>query len=88
MAFAPLIDVSMAGFKVHLGENRPESTSRCLNQWTQLNGVELDFSRLGKPTDNTFIEAFNGRFRQECLNENRFLSLQAAGEKVEIWRKH
>ena len=36
--FAPLIDVGMAGFKVHLGENHPEFTSRCLDQWTQLNG--------------------------------------------------
>ena len=50
--------------------------------------MELDFSRLGKPTDNTFIEAFNGRFRQECLNENWFLSLQDAEESVETWRKH
>ena len=50
--------------------------------------MELDFSRLGKPTDNTFIEAFNGRFRQECLNENWFLSLQDAEESAETWRKH
>ena len=49
---------------------------------------ELDFSRPGKPTDNGFIEAFNGRFRQECLNENWFLSLEDAEEKVESWRKH
>ena len=45
-------------------------------------------SRPGKPTDNAFIEAFNGRFRQECLNENWFLSLEDAAEKVESWRKH
>ena len=50
--------------------------------------MELDFSRPGKPTDNAFIEAFNGRFRQECLNENWFLSLADAEEKVAIWRKH
>ena len=61
MEFAPLIDVGMAGFEVHLGENRPEFTSRFLDQWAQLNGVEVDFSRLGKPTHNVFIEAFNGR---------------------------
>ena len=53
-----------------------------------LNGVELDFSRPGKPTDNAFIEAFNGRFRQERLNENWFLSLEDAAEKVESWRRH
>ena len=50
--------------------------------------MELDFSRPGKPTDNAFIEAFNGRFRQECLNENWFLSLADAEEKVETWRNH
>jgi len=51
-------------------DNRPEFTSKRLDQWAYLNGVELDFIRPGKPTDNAFIESFNGRFRQECLNEN------------------
>ena len=56
-------------------DNGPEFTSKRLDQWAYLNGVELDFSRPGKPTDNAFIEAFNGRtYRQECLNENWFLS--------------
>ena len=50
--------------------------------------MELDFSRPGKPTDNAFIESFNGRFSQECLNENWFLSLEDAREKVESWRNH
>ena len=50
--------------------------------------MELDFSQPGKPADNTFIEAFNGRFRQVCLNENWFLSLAEAAEKVESWRRH
>ena len=53
-----------------------------------LNGVELDFSWPGKPMDNTFIEAFNGRFRKERLNENWYLSLEDAAEKVESWRRH
>ena len=48
-----------------------------------MNGVELDFIRPGKLTDNTLIEAFNGRFRQECLKETWFLSLEDAREKVE-----
>ena len=69
-------------------DNGPEFTSKLLGQWACLNGVELDFSRPGKPTDNAFIEAFNGRFRQECLNENWFLSLADAEEKVETWRNH
>ena len=45
----------------------------------------MDFGRPGKPTDNASIEAFNGRFRQECLKENWFLSLEDAEEKVESW---
>ena len=48
-------------------DNDPEFTSKRLDQWTYLNGVELDFSKPGNPTDNAFIEAFNGRFWQECL---------------------
>ena len=50
-------------------DNGPAFTSKRLYQWAYPNGVELDFSRSGKPTDNAFIEAFNGRFRQGCLNE-------------------
>lgn len=67
-------------------DNGPEFISKSLDQWAYLNGVKLDFSRPGKPTDNAFIESFNGRFRQECLNENWFLSIEDAREKVEIWR--
>jgi putative transposase len=57
-----------------------------LDQWAYLNGVELDFSRPGKPTDNGLIEAFNGRLRDECLNQSWFLSLEDAQEKVGDWR--
>ena len=69
-------------------DNGPEFTSKMLDQWAYLNGVELDFIRPGKPTDNALIEAFNGRFREECLNESWFLSLEDAREKVEEWRQH
>ena len=69
-------------------DDGPEFTPKRLVQWVYLNEVELDFSRLGKPTGNVFIETFNGRFRQECLNENWFLSLEDAAEKVESWRRH
>ena len=68
-------------------DNGPEFTSKRLDQWAYLNQVELDFSRPGKPTDNAFIEAFNGRLREECLNQNWFLSLEDAREKVEVWRQ-
>ncbi len=64
-----------------------EFTSKALDQWAYMNGVELDFTRPGKPTDNAFIKSFNGRVRQECLNENWFLSLADAREKVEAWRQ-
>jgi len=68
-------------------DNGPEFTSKKLDQWAYLNQVEMDFSRPGKPTDNAFIEAFNGRLREECLNQNWFLSLEDAREKVEAWRQ-
>ena len=49
-------------------------------------GVKLDFSRPGKPTDNAFIESFNGRLRDECLNQHWFLSLDEARAVTEAWR--
>ncbi|SEP38186.1 putative transposase [Rhodopseudomonas pseudopalustris] len=59
-----------------------ELISRNLDLWAYANGVTLDFSRPGKPTDNVFIEAFNGRFRAECLNTHWFLSLDHARTKL------
>ena len=69
-------------------DNGPEFTSKMLDQWAYLKGVKLDFSRPGKPTDNALIEAFNGRFRKECLNESWFLSLEDARDKTEEWRQY
>jgi putative transposase len=69
-------------------DNGTEFTSKRLDQWAYLNDVRLEFSRRGKPTDNGLIEAFNGRLRAECLNENWFLSLGDARLKVEWWRGH
>ena len=68
-------------------DNGPEFISKDVDLWAYWNKVKLDFSRPGKPTDNAFIEAFNARFRKECLNEHWFLSLEDAQEKVESWRK-
>lgn len=59
-------------------DNGTEFTSKSLDRWVYLSGVGLDFSRAGKPTDNGLIEAFNGRLRAECLNENWFQSLADA----------
>ncbi len=68
-------------------DNGSEFSSRALDQWAHWSRVELDFSRPGKPTDNAFIEAFNSRFRQECLDATWFLSLADAREKIEAWRR-
>ncbi len=66
----------------------PEFVSKALDRWAYENGVTLDFSRPGKPTDNALVESFNGRLRDECLNANGFLSLADARSKIETWRRH
>lgn len=67
-------------------DNGSEFISHTLDHWAYENGVTLDFSRPGKPTDNPFIESFNGSFRDECLNLHWFLSIDDAREKIEFWR--
>lgn len=67
-------------------DNGPEFVSKELDLWAYTHGVTLDFSRPGKPTDNAFIEAFNARVRQECLNQHWFLTLADARTKIERWR--
>lgn len=68
-------------------DNGPEFISKALDKWAYERKVALDFSRPGKPTDNAFIESFNGSFRDECLNANWFLSLDDARRKIETWRR-
>lgn len=68
-------------------DHGPEFESKALDQWAYENQVELHFIRPGKPIDNAFIESFNGRFREECLDENWFLTLKEAQERIEAWRK-
>ena len=63
------------------------SPSKALDHWAYDNNVTLDFSRPGKPTDNPYIESFNGSFRDECLNLHWFLSLEDAQEKFDAWRR-
>jgi putative transposase len=67
-------------------DNGPEFISKALDLWAYQQRSNLQFSRPGKPTDNAFIESFNGSFRSECLNVHWFLSLQDAKEKIETWR--
>lgn len=68
-------------------DNGPEFISKDLDLWAYMNDVTLDFSRPGKPTDNAFIESFNGKVRSECLNTSWFLSLKEAQSKCEAWRR-
>ena len=67
-------------------DNGPEFSSKALDEWAYQNKVRLNFIRPGKPVENAFIESFNGKLRDECLNENRFLSLQQARQIIETWR--
>jgi putative transposase len=69
-----------------LVDNGSEFTGRLLDLWAYHNKTNLDFSRPGKPTDNSFIETFNGSFRDECLNVHWFESLKDATETIEAWR--
>ena len=64
----------------------PEFISKDLDLWAYMNGVILDFSRPGKPTDNAFAEAFNGKVRAECIDQNWFLSIEDARLKCETYR--
>jgi putative transposase len=68
-------------------DNGTEFTSRALEDWAHRNGVKLHFIRPGKPNDNPYIESFNGKFRDECLNENLFISLYDARATIELWRR-
>jgi len=68
-------------------DNGSEFISKAVDAWAHEHGVRLEFSRPGKPTDNAFIESFNGRLRQECLNQNWFTSIDDARQIVETWRQ-
>lgn len=67
-------------------DNGPEFIGKALDAWAYQRQIHLQFSRPGKPVDNRFIESFNGRFREECLNDNWFMSLGHAREIIEAWR--
>ena len=67
-------------------DNGTELTSLAMACWARDRKVRLHFIQPGKPTQNAFIESFNGRFRDECLNENEFASLAHARSIIETWR--
>lgn len=64
----------------------PEFTSKALDRWAYENGVELRLIQPGKPTQNAYIESFNGKFRDECLNEHWFRDLPHARQVIANWR--
>jgi len=67
-------------------DNGPEFDGKVLDQWAHRTGVQLSFIRPGKPNENAYIESFNGKFRDECLNEHWFISLAHARRIIEAWR--
>jgi putative transposase len=68
-------------------DNGPEFAGTALDAWAAQRGVHLHFIQPGKPVQNAFIESFNGKFRDECLNEHWFLTLQEAQLVIEAWRR-
>jgi putative transposase len=68
-------------------DNGPEFVSQALDQWASLRGITLDFIRPGRPVENCFIESFNGKLRDECLNQYHFATLLEARTRIEQWRQ-
>lgn len=68
-------------------DNGPEFAGRALDFWAYRNKVRLDFIRPGKPIENAYIESFNGRLRDECLNGHEFISVREARDIIGTWRE-
>jgi putative transposase len=67
-------------------DNGPEFAGKALDEWAYRRGIKLQFIRPGKPVENAYIESFNGRLRDECLNEHWFINLDHARQVIEEWR--
>lgn len=67
-------------------DNGSEFSGQMMDLWAYHHGVHIDFSRPATPTDNAYVESFNGSFRDECLNVHWFESIEEAREKIESWR--
>ena len=93
------VDTSLGGLRVRrvldrvaaeraiVLDNGPEFRGRALAAWSEERGVRLEFIQPGKPVQNAYVESFNGRLRDECLNANWFTSLHDARRKIEEWRQ-
>jgi putative transposase len=68
-------------------DNGPEFAGRALDAWAYGQKIRLDFIRPGKPVENAYIESFNGRLRDECLNVNEFISLRDAQNTIGDWKE-
>lgn len=68
-------------------DNGPEFISKALDEWAYRQQLQLRFIAPGKPTQNAYVESFNGKFRDECLNEHWFLSMRHAREVIAMWRQ-
>ena len=69
-------------------DNGPELTCKAMFFWAKRTGVKLHFIQPGKPTQNAFVESFNGKFRDYCLDLNWFISILDARSTIEVWRVH
>ena len=101
-AIAQVVDFSISGHRVRrtldqvieargkptavVCDNGTEFTSKALFFWSKDTGVDLKFIQPGKPTQNAFVESFNGKFRDSCLNLNWFRDMSEARQKIEHWR--
>jgi putative transposase len=72
---------------VLVSDNGPEFAGQTLDVWAHQQSVKLHFIEPGKPVQNAFIESFNGKMRDECLNEHWFVSLAEARQRIESWRQ-
>jgi putative transposase len=68
-------------------DNGPEFAGKALDEWAYSQGLHLHFIQPGKPQQNAYIESFNGKFRDECLNEHWFVSMRHARQLIEEWRQ-
>jgi putative transposase len=100
---ALIVDTSLSGAKVVreleavirlrgrpdtiVSDNGTELTSMAVLRWCQLTGVEWHYIAPGKPMQNAFVESFNGRFRNECLNDTLFSTLAAACSAITSWKE-
>jgi putative transposase len=73
--------------KVVFCDNSSEFTGQMMDLWAYRSRVKIDFSRPGKPTDNAYVESFNGTLRAECLDSCCFESLIDAAQQIEAWRR-